>query len=401
MTPATAAWLAGPAGSDAVATARRWHEDGQDDLKVAERLRSEAGLDPVLAGAAHTAARLQVRGERAGHPAGWLWTRSGLEQASHPAVARWRARRYAGAPAVADLTVGCGADARALAEHAPTAGFDIDPIRLVLARANLAETVPVARADATRPVVATDTWRWADPSRRSEGRRLRGLDAARPALTELLGGGPIGVAVSPAVDLADPALPADAELEFVQVGAQLVEAVVWTAALRDHEGRPTATRSATILSEGQPLHHRGSPSGDLAGQVRDVVPGEVLVAFAPALVRARLHEELAGEWGLDRVARRRALFVSSTEMPASPWSSREVVVAVTRTGARQVRRALDELDVAEVEVLTHGIDTRPRDLLRALGSPPTGPHGHRIHLVRTDAGAVAIVTSGGVPSGRR
>ena len=311
-------------------------------------------------------------------------------------VAEWRARRYAGAPAVVDLTVGCGADARELAEHAPTVGCDLDPARLVLAQANLAGRVPVVRADATRPAVGATVWRWADPSRRAGGRRLRGLDAAQPPLSSLLGEAPAGVAVSPAVDLADPALPVDAELEFLQVGPRLVEAAVWTGTLRDRAGAGRATRSATILTpDGAPAHLRGTPTGELAGRVRTPTIGQVLVLPAPALVRARLHEAMAAALDLDRVSRRRALFLADAAPAPTPWLGVEVIASVTSTGARHLRRALTDLSVDEIEVLTHGVDTRPADLLRAMGSPPTGPHGHRIHLVRTDGGAVAVVTSPG------
>ncbi len=395
----TATWLVGVEGRHAVSAARQWGADGADDLQVAERLRRDLALDAAAAGAVHTTAVLQARAVAAGHPDGWFWTRSGLEQASHPLVARWRARRYAQAPAIVDLTVGCGADAHELAAHAPTVGCDVDATRLVLARANLAGRVPVVRADATRPAVGPSVWRWADPSRRDGTRRLHGLDNARPALSSLLGESPAGVAVSPAVDLTDPALPDDAELEFVQVGSRLVEAVVWTGALREVDREDRATRSATILAEdAAPVHLHGTPTGELAGRVRGAAIGDVLVLPAPALVRARLHEAMAAELDLDRLSQRRAIFLAAEPPSRSPWLRSEVVVAVAPTGARPLRRALRALDVAELEVLTHGVDTRPADLLRAMGNPPTGPHGHRIHLVRTDAGAVALVTSEAHPS---
>ena len=81
-----------------------------------------------------------------------FFTRSGLEQASSEATARYRARRYAGARQVADLCCGIGGDLIALAGHRPVLAVDIDPLHLRMAQANaevysVAGNVRTVRAD--------------------------------------------------------------------------------------------------------------------------------------------------------------------------------------------------------------------------------------------------------------
>jgi hypothetical protein len=109
-----------------------------------------------------------------------------------------------------------------------------------------------------------------------------------------------------------------------------------------------------------------------------------------AAVRARLHDELGADVGAHRVADRRALLTVDTAPTPSPWFDVERVLAVTPPRAQAVREVLPTGH--RVEVLVHGMDVDVPAFLRDLGSPPTGPDDVRVHLVRRDEDAVAIVT---------
>jgi hypothetical protein len=385
VSPRAARWVMSAAGRAVLD--RLLAADEEDPLAVASRLRAE-GLDPERAATAQGVATASRRAHAAGLPADTWWTPAAAEQASHPVVGEWRSRRFAGVAAV-DVTAGCGADALALAaatEH--LVACERSPSRVPFLRANLPSHVPVARGDATRPCVAPSRWAWADPGRRVAGRRVRGLGDTVPAVPDLVAHpwAALGIAVSPAVDLEDPARPAAAELEFVQVGRQLVEATLWLGALRDTGPGPGAPASATLLPEG--VHVRGTPS---APEGPGTPVGDWLAEPAPALVRARLVDTVAAEHGLARVANRRALFTGPLRVD-SPWFRLERVEAVVGARPARVRDALDGLEPQPLEILTHGLSVDLRAWWRALGDPDRGPQGRAVHLVRLDRGSIAVLT---------
>lgn len=427
LTVEVAAWLCSEAGRAVVAATTARLDEGLDALSVGTRLR-DSGIESDRATAALGAATARRRArERWDDADDLLFTTTGLEQASDPEVAAWRARRLARGPGghhgpaaassgtvatdvsrttgppVWDLCAGLGADTLALAAtDADVTAIDIDPARLRLLEHNAVRRgrrVRTVEGDVLRVRPPVDALVHADPSRRSDQRRVRRLADHRPAVGALLAvhaGAPgTGVVLSPAVDLDDPDLPRDAELEFVAVDGELKEAVAWLGGLRS----PDVVASATLLPEG--LHRaRGRRRPEVA--VRNV--GAYLIEVVPAAVRARLHDELALEIGAGRVARRRAL-LTSDECPApSPWYQVRPVLEVLPARAKTVRRWLRGHADVPVEIVTHGLPADPGQWWRELGRPPRGPQGLRVELLRTDDGARTVVTdvrrtrSGPLPS---
>lgn len=381
-----ARWVVSPAGRRVLD--HLLSDTSDDALAVATRLRG-MGLAPEQAATAQGVAAASRRAWDDGHPPGSWWTPAAAEQASAPDVAAWRARRYTGAATV-DVTAGCGGDALALAGVADDlVAAELSSARLPFLRANLPASVAVVQSDATRPCLRpARRLAWADPGRRPGGRRVRRLGDTAPPIDALVAPGwhGLGIAVSPAVDLADPDRPDDAELEFVQVGRRLVEATLWLGATRDTGPGERAEASATLLPDG--LHLRGIPSAP-SGRVAPI--GAWLVEPAPALVRARLVDEVAEDLGLTRLARHRALFTSS-HPPTSPWFHGEAVEAVVTPRPGRVRDALRALDDQPIELVTHGVQVDPDAWWRGLGSPARGPRGRAVHVARLDDATVAVVT---------
>lgn len=202
----------------------------------------------------------------------------------------------------------------------------------------------------------------------------------------------MGIVVAPGIALDDRCLPRDDdhgrqvyELEFLQVGSQLVEATVWCGALRE----ASTMASATIIADGHVTHRRRSatinhvPVGDI---------GDVLIVVAPAAVRARLHDEIATESGARRVAHRRALLTSDELPEPSPWYRREIVETQLAADARHVKRWLATADEQPCEIVVHGLDVDVDLWWKKLSGVPRGPSGRRIHLIRLDHGARAVIT---------
>lgn len=388
-----ASWLVSDEGLEALATVVDALDRGEEPLAVGSRLRA-GGTAPTRAAAVMSAATTRRRW-RGRLPEDIVATRAAAEQASRPIVAEWRARRFTEHGGVVDLCCGIGVDAIALGHAAGSViAVDRDPARVVLARHNLAArgvTGQVVLGDALEPPIELHGAIHVDPSRRRGQRRVRRLDRYDPpvpSLSEVLRPATgSGIVVSPGVDLDDPALPEGSELEFVQVGADLVEAVVWSGDLRGGGGDVVAT--ATLLPDELSVSRTRSETSP--GAVAP--PGEWLVEFAPAAVRARVHERLGADIGASRLAERRALHTTSDEPTPSPWYVASPIEAVLPVRGRHLREWLGDRQEDEVEFVVHGLDVDLATLWRDAGRPARGPHGRRVHLVRLDQGASAIVTA--------
>ena len=391
-------------GSAVVEEATAALASGEDVLAIATRLRRTHA--PDRAAFALTAATARRRAIADGVPGAerLVLTSEAAAQASHPAVAAWRASavveewRRVGAPGrIVDLCGGTGADATAIAAAgAPVVAVERDPGRAVLLahRASvLGVDVEVVVGDALAPPVAlAGAVVHADPDRRDgRGRRARSLASHGPPVGALLrvaadaGSSACFVTVAPGVAWDDPDLPEDVGVSFVEVGGDLVEAVLATAG--EHRAR------AVDLSSG--LVRAGVGDGD-----RRLLPvgpvGSHLLVPAVSLVRARLHDEVGAGHGARRLARRRSLLTADRAVE-DPWLRCERVVATVPARPAGLRAWLhggaEETSRARrgVEVLVHGLDVDPTTFLCAAGAP-TGPHGVRLHLVRRDEDAVGIVT---------
>lgn len=395
----TARWLVGAEGLETVAEAHARLREGASTLEVVTGLR-DAALGVARAAAAVEAATARERDRTTHHrDEPLVFTRIGLEQSSHPDVSRWRARRYAGSGTVVDLCAGVGGDTIALAAAAGAAvAVDLDAARLTLLRHNAAvvgvDAWPV-RGDALSPPVDLGGAVHVDPARRAGGRRVRRLADYRPAVPALLqvlrDARGSGVVLSPGVDLSDPDLPDDGELEFIQVGADLVEAVLWTGELAS----PGVRSSATLLPEGLHLQAR-----EVRPELEIGPVGAFLVEVAPAAVRARLHDHLGERIGARRLARRRALLTTDDDPGDAPWWRVWPVEADLPLRAKAIRAWLREHGEAPIEIATHGVDHDPTELWRAIGKPPRGVGGRRLHLVRTDEGGRCVVTDDRGPARR-
>lgn len=365
--------------------------EGQDALQVGTALRSEIPARFAAPAVTAAAERLAARARGDVQADALVLTRETAQQRSRPVVAAHRALRAAGAQTVVDVCAGAGTDACALATVAGSAvAVELQPGRAVLAAHHataLSAPVAVVAADALRlPLRLAGCLVHADPSRRTATGRAGRLAATTPAVPQLLGSlheaAGVACTVAPGLDWSDPDLPPDAEVEFVQVGQDLVEATIWTGAWR----RQGTVATATLLPAGL------QRSRTVAARPLPVSPIDaVLLEVAPAAVRARVHDALGAEVGASRIAHTRAL-LTAPDAVHSPWWRTWRVEAVLPARPRAVRRWLDGADELPLEVSLHGLEADLTAWWRALGHPLRGPQGRRLHLVRTDDGSVCVVT---------
>ena len=310
--------------------------------------------------------------------AGWLFTDEALQQATTGPVAAHRARRLAGAT-VHDVTCSVGSELAALRDEAHyVLGSDVDPVRLAMARHNVAG-VDLCRADALRPVTR-DAVVIADPARRSAGRRRFDPRDYTPALDGLLAtyaGRELVVKCAPGIDFDGLAeLGFSGEIEITSLAGGVREACLWTGGLAD----AGVTRRATILDRGE--QYTDAEPGDCP--VRPV--GRWIVDPDGAVVRAGLVRHYAarhGLWQLDPAI----AYLSGDELPSGTRGFE--VLEQVGLRERDLRRAVEVHDAGALEILVRGVDVDPDRLRSRLR-----PRGSRaLALVITRIGAGRASTS--------
>jgi hypothetical protein len=360
-----------------------------DELAVAQRLRSRYPADLVSAALGMSELRCRAR-TKFGRADRMYLTRDGLEQSSGESLARHRARRYAGSGRIADLCTGIGGDLIGLA-GAPgvdeVLAVDRVPLHLRMAALNAVahgvgaavrtECVDVRDADlaGVRAV-------FVDPARRASGRRLRTGDSEPPLswcaqLAERVAG--VGVKAAPGLDRGT--VPHGWEVEFVAVGRELKEAVLWSPSLA------SASTRATILPPGPPV-----PSGSGGASVPggkpvpggheflavpgDPVdcrpPGEYLLDPNPAITRAGLVEDLArtlDAWKIDPMI----AFLSSDRRLSSPFGRSLKVLDSGPWRERELAARLKALGIGSVDIRRRGLAGDVDALRRKLKLPPGRP----------------------------
>ena len=403
-----------PAGWALLATLPPYRQD--EALALGERLRAQ-GHSPDLVAAALTQQRLRARAAAKFGPfaSTMLFTPDGLEQATRLAVAAHHAARYqhAGTTRVADLGCGIGGDALALAGLGlGVLAVERDETTAALATVNLMRfpEVTVRCADAREVDLVAEgvDGVFADPARRSGGRRLTDPEQWSPPLSTVLAWREqvpaLGVKAAPGIDHA--LLPADAHVQWVSVDGGVLEADIWCGPLAlEGPGRSALVlRSAPDATGEEGDGGAGPDSGTGAGSAAagtttspDAVArpavarlsdpectdptapplqlppiagqeelGEYVLEPDGAAIRAGLVAHLASRAGATPLAPRIA-YLTGPRLPGADlapflraWRVREVLPLHLKALRVRVR----EQRIGRLEIHRRGVDVSP-DALRA------------------------------------
>ncbi|HEU5034577.1 MAG TPA: class I SAM-dependent methyltransferase [Mycobacteriales bacterium] len=342
-----------------------------DDLRVAERLRAQWPADLVAAAAAQTDLRRRATGKFS-RAERMLFTRAGLEQASSEPVARHRATRFATVDGtVLDLCCGIGGDLLALGGAGPrVVGADRDEAHALAARHNARQygidasvvVVDVRDLDVTGMAAV-----FVDPARRVARSGPPGADRRggySPGLDWCLQlpAPRLAVKAAPGIDRA--AVPAGWEVEFVAVGRDLKEAVLWSPAWSTGSSRATVLLPST---GGEWTVHSRVPDPELPpAPVRP--PGAFLLDPSPAITRAAAVADLAaalGAWQVDP----QIAFLSADQLLRSPYGTSYAVLASLPFAVKPLRAELHRLDAGTVEIRRRGLAGDVDVLRRQLRGP--------------------------------
>ena len=346
-------------------------------LELARALRGRYPPGLVAEALTQQALRIAARAKFSRADA-MLFTRAGLEQASSEITAAHSAARYPAGALVADLCCGIGGNLTALGGGRPVMAVDLDLVSLEFARHNArvygaAERLAAVCADVRDVALAGVDGVFIDPARRAGGRRLAAGRSEPPLRWCLdLAGRVPAVGIKAAPGLPRELVPEGWEAEFVAVGRDLKEALLWSPALA------TARRRATILPAGDTLTEAPGPPG---GAVPVAAPGVFLFDPSPAVTRAGLVEELArrlGAWKIDP----EIAFLSGDREQHTPFARTLRVLESAPWHERHFARRLADLGIGAADIRRRGLAGDVPQIHRRLGL--RGPGRATVVLTRTD-----------------
>lgn len=375
MNTTIARFLLSPAGRHALTVAADLPPGPAHQMANLAQLRRDLTLDQ--AGAVWQQVELRRQAvTKFSRAAAMLFTSEALQQASGEPVARHKAARFAGR-AVIDLTCGIGGDTLALADVASRClAADCDPAHLLLARHNCAVygvSVEAVQMDALAPALRDPTgWAvFADPGRRSDGRRRFDPASYQPPLAQLharYAAGDLAVKVAPGIDYSS--LPWAAEVEIVSLGGAVKEAILWTTGLATVGVR----RRATLLPTGITLTDADAPDACPV-----TPPAAYLYEPDGAVIRAGLVRPLAHRLNLSQIDPQIAYLTGPAPVVTS-FARSFAIDEVHPFNLKALNRRLQALGVGTVELKKRGIALEPEALRPRLKL--RGPHARTVIFTR-------------------
>ncbi|MDR1790645.1 MAG: class I SAM-dependent methyltransferase [Propionibacteriaceae bacterium] len=384
MIPELAAWLVSEDAAPALALAA--HQPGS--LATGQALRKQYTAEQAAAASAQAALRQQARRKFGPAADTCFFTADGLQQATRPPVAAWRANWLVsqGITRVADLTCGLGTDAIAFR----AAGLDViaveaDPVTACFAQRNIGIPVTCALAeDVATALLDPTTAVFIDPSRRDAHGQFWGTSAMSPSLDwtlELLRAQGGCVKLAPGLDHA--LIPTWASAYWISHHGTLVEVMLTT--------EPNQRRTAVVLGNGN------ATAAEM--QLRPTAPASVrqiqkyVYEPDPAVIRAGGIAQLAQELDAGLLAEKIA-YLTSDSLVVTGLATAFAVEAVWPYDERVIRRELAEREIGTLEIKARGVEVDPAKLRPRLRL--RGNHSATLILTETQAGARSILAHRGI-----
>jgi SAM-dependent methyltransferase len=383
-----------PAGQAALQTAAALTPREADFLSHFQSLRRRLPVD-LARSALETAILRREAAVRFPFADRLYLTRSAMEQATSYAVAAYRASRYSPFSTIMDLGCSIGGDLLALAalpESTLTFGLDLDPLRLLMAQANLNALgllgkASLLQADLNSPLPISarvgDCALFFDPARRLAARRFYHVDTYQPPLEVIQSWLPrypaLGVKLSPGVDLSELA-GYPAEIEFISLKGELKEGVLWFGPLN------TTQRRATLLPGPHSLYGDPDSARTSLPQISD--PLDYLLEPDPAVLRAGLVQMLAEQ--LDAFQLDPDIAYLTCNHPVdTPFARCWAIEAAFPFQLKRLRAYLRQRGVGRLTVKKRGSPLEPEVLIRDLRL--TGPAECTIALTHLRGEPIVII----------
>lgn len=354
-------------------------------------------LEPELVSQAITQAKLKAKVAQHGFPTHFLLTDDGVQQATRPAVAKFRAellQEKFGKLNIVDLTSGLGTDSYflALAGHKVTA-VEIDPAVARIASHNLAplniEVINISAEDYQIPP-GTDLV-FLDPARRdpnapknSSGQTKRVMDPSKWSpnwefIKELTKTFKVMAKVAPGID---DALLEDFDAYWISCDGDLVETLVISPG--------SSNKYAVLITSGVAEIIQGGQQSEVAKL------GDFLVVPNSALIRASALNFLVEELSAGLVNEHIAWLTSSdktavTKFIGNPAASCFEILASHKFNEKELATYVQGVAPDALTIMTRGVDLDPDQLRKKLLRKPTkGGRELVLAIYRDDKGTQVL-----------
>lgn len=288
-----------------------------------------------------------------------LFTRAGLEMATHGAIAAYHASLFPPGAEVLDATCGIGSDLVALGARGPVIGIDTDSEHVFCARHNLALfgfEGKVGRGDALEVLKKGWDYVFCDPGRRDDGRRHINPDDFNPPPDELAF---YFDRCKRAVMKLSPMMRDEylhklgGDIQFVSFGRECREALTVF---------PGSGQVSAVHIESGKI----APATPLPGTVAE--PDAFLHEADPAMIRAHA----MGALGLPGVGDSNG-YLSSRKPMDSPWLRSYEVLWRGPWRVRSVKDVLIQREMHVAAVKKRGVPAEPASVIRQLDVPEGNP----------------------------
>ena len=389
-------------GDDAALLLTRAAGDRRPELQQLEALRKVTSPDraSLVVEQAQLRRRAAAKfGDLAGR---MFFTPVLLEQATDLAIARYKAariRQAAASSTVHDYCCGIGGDLLALAGQGVATGWDLSPIAVLLAEANLRAATAansVARStvcvgDATQLAPAAEEVWHVDPDRRVGGRRSVQLadHSPGPAVIERwLAAAPTGaVKLAPAAEVR-PAWAEQACLEWISRDRECRQLVVWFGELADAPGKRRATVVLPSTNDSQlPGTSSFVGAANVCGESAEQ-PGRYVFDPDPSILAADLLGAAAIHHELHTLGAGGA-YLTGDRAIVDPLLAGFEVTACLPLRTATIAQHLAAAGVGRLEIKKRGVPVDPEAMRRKLKL--RGERAETLVLTRIGKRQVAIV----------
>lgn len=305
-----------------------------------------------------------------------LFTRSGLEMATHGAIAAYHASLFPPGAEVLDATCGIGSDLVALGARGPVIGIDTDSEHIFCARHNLALfgfEGKVGRGDAMEVLKKQWDYVFCDPGRREDGRRHFNPDDFSPPPDDLafhFGRCKRAVMKLSPMMRDEYLQKLGGDIQFVSFGRECREALTIFPG--------TGQVSAVHIESG-----KIAPATPLSEYVDE--PDTYLYEADPALIRAHA----LGALGLPGVGDSNG-YLSARRKVDSPWLRGYEVLWRGSWRVKAVKDVLIQREMHVVAVKKRGVDAEPESVIRQLDVPEANPVVLALYKVGPKVAAVLL-----------
>lgn len=396
-------WITSRPAAEALAFAAA--AEARDPLRLGAELERRFGLTAAQRAEVLTQQALRERArERWQTPVDdLLLTRDGLEQATRPVLAQWRAERLRGfgVGVIVDLGCGLGLESRAFAAAGMQVhAVEVDTHTAAMARANLeGTTAKVLVGDVTDSELLGTALDgvdavFVDPARRDphaprsvdglSGHRMSDPEQWSPPWSWVLALAKAMprtvVKVAPGIDRA--MIPEGGSAVWAAVDGDLVEASIWFPGFTEQPKRAALALtmgSATMLDSAMPKEERITSVGTHLLDVHPVVTRSGLVTTLAAHARASRIDEHIG-------------YLTCDETPASsPFHTAYRVLDAMPFDRKHVAHALRSADCGSLTVMKRGFAADTEQLRRQWLKACTGSRAITVALTRIGDAPTAIL----------